>query len=144
MGSDVISQREVPSRRCCDSTSVMMNLLRITVTSVLNAHAHEVSFARGYAWLCERPCWSHATSPCDELPPELGRPDDGAPHNRRTGPLPCTGSHHGPVQDLKYLATPLIGLAWRFLASGRHLHPATRYTTDGSLVLTVHDREDKT
>ena len=51
--------------------------------------------------------------------------------SRRTGPLPCTGSHHGPVQGPEHLATPLISLAWRFRASGRHLHHANRYTTDG-------------
>jgi hypothetical protein len=121
----------------------MMGLLRITVTSVLNAHAHEAGLPG--ARVAVRARRVGQTRPRrDELPPELGRSGDGPPHTHQSShrPLPCTGLHHGPVQGPEHLATPLISLAWWFLADIF----ITRIDIPlmGSLILTGHDREDKT
>jgi hypothetical protein len=69
----------------------------------------------------------------DELPPELGRSGDGPPHTHQSSHRPFTlhGAAPWPRAGTRTLATPLISPAWRFRASGRHLHHANRYTTDG-------------
>jgi hypothetical protein len=117
----------------------MLNLLRITATSVLNAHIDDAGLC-GCVGTCGRASasrWPNTTSWRYELPPELGRSGDGASSvvagpalhpARGRAVAPCRGADMPPISRPKGAASRSDpGRRWR------HLYRAARHTAGGSL-----------